>query len=402
MAENDQAGKDQPPSPNPLTFDDVERVADSFTPLWEAPAPVAPITAPTAAPAAPPTPAPVLGGGTQMLSTPAQVIAAPGGHGLPQAVPAPIPVEPRPLAPAPAAPAPQPAPATPAGNPLAKKTMLGMAPPPGVAAAFAAAVPAPVAPQAAPVAAVAIPAPVAAIAPPEPGPAQRRPSPIPEEAAPDSKSEYAPPRALPAAQRAVGMSPPISVDVPSRLGGASSQAAPAQSYYDPDDDSAKLDTIPPRRRQAGARRIVFGVMGVAIALVAAVGLRQFFQSKGADSGASGPARAEAVTAKPQAAPVAPAPPPSATTTEVAAAPPPPPEPEPAAPPNEAPEPDKAAVEAKPVAEATPRAARTPPHRAAPAPRPEKKQAAHTKEPRPVAAPPLPAPGGGSIVRESPF
>jgi hypothetical protein len=230
---------------------------------------------------------------------------------------------------------------------------------------------------------------------------------VPEEAAPDSKSEYAPPRALPAAQRTVlGMSPPVSVDLPpGNVNTSLTSAAPAA--YEPDIDSAKLDTIPPRRRQAGARRIVFGVMGVALALVAAVGVRQILKSSSPEAAPS-PARVEVVTKTtptPPQPPVPEVPPPPPPTTEVAAAP-----AEPAAADTaEAPEPpapEKPAADThRPVAEvapARPAPARQVQRRPAP-PRPEKKTTTRQKEPgKASATTPPPSPGGGSIVRESPF
>jgi hypothetical protein len=276
--------------------------------------------------------------------------------------------------------------------------MLGMAPPPGLAAAIAAAK-AQQAPAAPP------PEPVYQAPAPQPG---RRPSPIPEDAAPDSKSEYAPPRALPAAQRTMlGMSPPVSVDAPSSAADSAPFTAMTAQAYEPDVDSTKLDTIPPRRRQAGARRIVFGVMGVALALVVAVGFRQLMKGSSETSApAPTPTRAEAVAAKPPppAPEPAPAPNPERPTTEVAA-------------PSAEEEQHAAAVEAvpaeteneKPAAGArhstaeppTSRVAHAPKRAAAPPPHTEKKTTTRAKEPGKTASPP-PSPGGGSIVRESPF
>jgi hypothetical protein len=374
MADNDQAGKDQPPSPIP-SFDDVDRVADSFTPMWAEPA--APVPAP-----APQVPAPA----------PAQVVAAPNALGAPpQAVPAPLPVEPRPAAAVqPAAQTGNAAPQQAPTGGIPKRTMLGMAPPPGLAAAAAAAN------------AAQAPAPVA-----EPAPVRAKmPSPVPEEAAPDSKSEYAPPRALPAAQRTMlGMSPPVSVDLPPGTVNTAPAAVAEPAYEQPDQETARLDTIPPRRRQAGARRIVFGVMGVAIALVAAVGVRQMIKPS-SEAHPPVPARVEIVAAKtavpaPEPSP-APSPPPAASTTEVAAA-----EAAPEPPPAETAEPEKPAPETRkhePVVEVAHAAPARAPRRAAPPPprTPEKKAATRKESGKSTAAPPPPSPGGGSIVRESPF
>jgi hypothetical protein len=366
MAGNDEAVDSKPPEPGPLSLDDAERLASQFTPLWEE---------------------------------------------APEATAAPVPEPAGAAAPPPAQ-----------ASPFADLKPVQMTPPEPVPD---------VAPESTP-AMVAIARPMGSS--PDIDPTSTE--------LPDRRSDYAPPRPLAVPQRTmVGLAPPPPVQVaPSAtttpLGLASprpsrpalevvAEARPAlQVVAEPSglglepaaDRSSDTDVFPARRKRKTG--LVLGVMGVAAALVAAVGIRSLFVKQDASVAASAvePARrpepVRAVAAPPpveQAAP--PAPPIAAASAEPAA---------PAAP---AVSGENSAVAAAPspggiqlaatrqAAEAP--SAKQPAEGAKPRAPQRVEEAKHASRPpaqprrprtesapKPRVSPPLP--GAGAIVRQSPF
>ena len=364
MAGNDEAGDSKPPDPGPLSLDDAERLASQFTPLWEeAPDPAAaPAPEPSEAPAQP----------------------SPFAN-----------LKPAQLTP------PEPAPAS---TPEPTPAMVAIARPMGSS--------------------------------PDIDPTSTE--------LPDRRSDYAPPRPLAVPQRTmVGLAPPPPVQVaPSAtttpLGLSSAppfrpalevvaEARPAlQVVAEPsglglgnaaDEDDDVLSARP--KRKTG---LVLGVMGVAVALVAAVGIRSLFVKR--DTSIT-PPQVEATqklepvrtavppppveqAAPPAAAPVASAEPAPATVAEPA-------------PTTSAVTGENSAVAAAPSPAgiqlaATRQAAEAPAANTEAAAKPrtpqrveEAKRTTHVARPAPPrrqstpkapASPPLP--GGGAIVRQSPF
>jgi hypothetical protein len=360
MAGNDEAGDSKPPDPGPLSLDDAERLASQFTPLWEE------APEPTAAPPPEPPDAPVQPSPFANL-TPVQL----------------TPPDPPPAS------TPEPTPA-----------MVAIARPMGSS--------------------------------PDIDPSSTE--------LPDRRSDYAPPRPLAVPQRTmVGLAPPPPVQVaPSAtttpLGLTSAppvrpalevvaEARPAlqvvaepsglglRNAVDEDDD----DLLPRPKRKTG---LVLGVMGVAVALVAAVGIRSLFVKR--DTSIAPPQfeaahKIEPVRTAAPPSPVEQAAPPAAAPV-ASAEPPPAGEPAPTA---SAVSGENSAVAAAPspagiqlaatrqaaegpTANTEPAKPRTPQrveeakrttHVARPAPR-------RQSTPKPPASPPLP--GGGAIVRQSPF
>lgn len=224
---------------------------------------------------------------------------------------------------------------------------------------------------------------------------------------PDSKTEYAPPRPLPAAQKTVlGLAPPTTIEVAGDRGpppDLAQTAADARGISDEpgrEDEapaSTNIDTIPPRSRQqsGGGRALVLGIVGGGLIVILVLAARSFFAGNSGATATVDARRTEAVPAVASAAPPAP--------TQVAPAEPPPEEtaaekPEETA---EAPteEPEPPVVAEKPRAAKASRATTSTRRATAtskverPKARPEPKPARSTS-PRPAT--------GGAIVRDSPF
>lgn len=375
MAGNDEARESKPPDPGPLSLDDAERLASHFTPLWEE---------------------------------------------EPEAAAGPLPDAP-----------------APAASPLADLRPVEMAPPEPEPASE----PTP--------AMVAIARPMGSSPDIDPNAIEL----------PDRRSDYAPPRPLAVPQRTmVGLAPPPPVQVaPSAtttpLGLTSSpptrpalevvpEVRPAlQVVAEPIAPSvgraemSSIDefSVPPRKRKTG---LVLGVMGVAAALVAAVGVRSLFVKQ--ESSTPSPPQPARTAQVDQAAPRTTAPSTNRAAGEGV-------EPRAAAPstaePLAAPPASARASEPSPIASAvsgensavaaapspttgvqlaaTRQATDTPTAAAAESPKPRAPQrveeAKHAaRAPRPIqprrprtettpkapVSPPLP--GGGAIVRQSPF
>jgi hypothetical protein len=264
---------------------------------------------------------------------------------------------------------------------------------------------------------------------------------------PDRRSDYAPPQPLAVPQRTmVGLAPPPPVLVapsatttpvgiaPAPLSRPALQVVPEPSAIalEPPEDRTsepELDSIVPRKRKG----VVVAVMGVAVALIAAVGVRALFVKRETPTTAVGTPAHAIPTATPP-APVATAPvtavrveprssataepagsaAPASAETPLASSRPPMPSDEnsalAAASVNVPTAGAALAAKAEPVAHQTPTkaAADTPkPHTPQRVEEPKRTPRAHAASPahhpaptRPPVSPPLP--GGGAIVRQSPF